>query len=250
MFKLTFALGLVLSFQFAQAETHIRLWRGFRQDTSTAADFKNHVAGRLVPATVAVGKDKGLVSYMPVFLTADEAKPVFVPDEIAIIQYENEATYKVLASTPEFSAYGKMHYEEGAFTKKNKAGFGSGSLVSQALADETKIDLKKASAINYGDVDTTWKTEQVQLNVVLLKDSTEEKSECLQSLISNLKNLVQIDALKGFVLAYDPQYILIYAKGASSVTFSDSTICRQESSIQLKNQAGFDEQTDGVNISF
>lgn len=254
MLKFTLTLGLALSFQFSQAETHIRLWRGFKQDAYTALEFKNNVARRLVPATITVGQNKGLVSYMPVFLTADQNKLEFIPDEVAIIQYESEVTYKALASTPEFSSYGKMHYENGFFTKKNNAGFGSGSLVSQTLTNEISIDLSKPSAFNFGEVDSTWKNEQVRLTAILLKDLEKDKSECLQSIITNLKESVQTHAIKGFVFAYDPKYILIYEKinstMASTLKKQNSPSCSDQRIIELKNQTEFDEQTDGLNVNF
>jgi hypothetical protein len=253
MFKLIITLGFVISIQVAKADTHIRFWRGFKQDTSTSAEFKYNVAEHLVPATVTVGKDKGLVSYMPVFLTNDQAKPEFVPDEIAIIQYEDEATYKNLAATPEFSAYGKMHYAEGFFTKKNKAGFGSGSLASQTLTEATQFDLDKASAVNYGEVHQAWKNNHVQMKLVLLKDSTKEKSDCLQTVIMTLKDAVRNNTLKGFILAYDPNYILVFTKASVTTELnlqSLSPSCLSQRLIELKNQKTFDNQTEGLNVSF
>lgn len=236
--------------QLSFAETHIRLWRGFKQDDLTSAAFKQHLSETLVPATITVGKDKGLVSYMPVFLTALDSKPLFIPDEVAIIQYQDEGTYKTLAATPEFSAYGKMHYAPGAFVKKNEAGFISGSLVSSALTDTTSIDLSKAGAFHYGDVDPTWKTEQVQLSVVLLKETLDEKSVCLDKVLSNLKASAQASTNKGFVMIYDPQYLMIYSKGIFLAQMGDEASCGSEKLIYLKNQSGFDDETEGVNMAF
>jgi hypothetical protein len=168
---LTIFVTLLVNFDFAQAATHIRLWRGFKQDSSTSAEFRFNVASKLVPATVVVGKDKGLVSYMPVFTNNLSSKPNFIPDEVAIIQYTDEAVYKTLAKTPEFSAYGKMHYDEGFFIKKNQEGFSSGSLVSTPLPQELNLNLEVDSALHYGKVDESWQNDSVDLSILLLKDN-------------------------------------------------------------------------------
>lgn len=254
MFNPMILIIVLLTFQSANAETHIRFWRGFKQDTSTAIDFKKNVASQLVPATISVGKNKGLVSYMPVFLTAETSKPEFLPDEVAIIQYQDEPTYKTLAMTPEFSAYGKMHFEAGFFTKKNNSGFSSGSMVSKTITEGTPFDVSKAFAINYGDVDSTWKNDLVQLRVIFLKDSTNEKANCLQSIVTSLQENIHNNSLKGFILAFDPMYLLIYEKSnfkkVTPFKLDMSTDCSSENVIQLKNQHGFDDQSEGVNVSF
>lgn len=245
------SLCLLFTFHISEAHTHIRLWRGFKQDTLSQNDFKKNVSSQLVPATVTVAQNKGLVSYMPVFTNTLENKQAYIPDEIAVIQYADEATYKALASTPEFSAYGKMHYQEGFFIKTNQAGFTSGSLVSTPISEESPLDLTKANAVDFGDVDPTWKNELVQVTVVHLNKTDAENSQCAQNLLKDLKTAVKTNQLSGFILAYDPQYILVYTKNKNvRLDLNTSDLCSNQQSIPLKNKNEFSDEDNAVNIQF
>jgi hypothetical protein len=249
---LTIFVTLLVNFDFAQAATHIRLWRGFKQDSSTSAEFRFNVASKLVPATVVVGKDKGLVSYMPVFTNNLSSKPNFIPDEVAIIQYTDEAVYKTLAKTPEFSAYGKMHYDEGFFIKKNQEGFSSGSLVSTPLPQELNLNLEVDSALHYGKVDESWQNDSVDLSILLLKDN--DKLACIQDQLFRLKRATEKETLKGFILSYSSRYILIYSRSQylsfpSDQSFNDA-YCLSKEVIPLQNSTGFSPIIDGLNFQF
>lgn len=91
------------------------------------------------------------------------------------------------------------------------------------------------------------------MKLVLLKDSSVEKSACLQSVIMILKNAVHNNTLKGFILAYDPNYVLVFTKASEVAELnlqSLSPFCFSQRLIELKNQKAFDEQTEGLNMSF
>lgn len=244
--------SMMLSINLAQADTHIRLWRGFKQDGSSSAEFRANVASQLVPATVAVGKDRGLMSYLPAFTNNLLSKPNFIPDEVAIIQYTDESAYKALAATPEFTAYGKMHYAKGFFVKKNQEGFSSGSLVSTPLPQALNPNLEVDSAFHYGSVDESWKNDPVSLSILLLKDIN--KLACIQDQLLRLKQATDKQTLKGFILSYTSQYILIYSRSQSldlplDQSFNDE-YCLSMEVIPLQSNTGFSPKIDGLNFQF
>jgi hypothetical protein len=208
--------------------SHIRFWRGFKQDDLSQQQFQQNLIQKLIPATVHVGQNKGLISYAPVFpkevLNGDVASN-FIPDEIAFIQYADEETYKKLSSTPDFKDYGKMHYEPGAFIKKNAQGFSSGSLVSRTIREQESISFtNEAFAIDFGQTITSWQADDVYFTALIL-DSTGQ-SACAEKLLKELTAQTNQNSLKGFALLYDPNYILLYTrqeKGTTPITLTSSS---------------------------
>lgn len=238
---------------------HFRFWRGFKQSTSTFDQFKSHVAMNLVPATRKVGLGKGLVSYLPVFIDlGPRTKPASVPDEVAIIQYESLESYKILAATPEFAEYGKMHYEAGAFARVSPEGFKSGSLVSTVLppAADIKIDPQQAAAFHLGNVGGPMGSDRVNLNLFEFIGSG-DRGACSATFLKNLSALSAPRARNwGALVVVDPNYILAYeiagdgANGTRPLRLASRQLSclRETGSIPLQNACGFSSKDLGLNM--
>ena len=246
-FSILVLVTMLFHLSHAQAESHLRFWRGFRQDANTVEEFRHNVSSQLVPRTAKVGGGKGLISYMPVFLGGgDPMKPAYLPDEIAIVHYETEAIYKTLASTPEFSAYGKLHYEPGFFAKKTAAGYSSGSLVTKDFAVSSGFE--KAQAFHWGNVHSSWMKDRVYLSVLLPKKGESSSSACFQAVSSSLKSWVDVDDENGAALLYDSRYLLLYQRGqVLGVIPADCQVYEQ---ILLVNGFSFHGDAAGLNLEF
>lgn len=238
--------------------SHIRFWRGFKQDDLTLEQFQQNLIQKLIPATIQVGQNKGLISYAPVFpknLFAANEQANFIPDEVAFIQYANEETYKKLAGTPEFKDYGKMHYEPGAFVKKNAEGFSSGSLVSKTISEkETILFNAEAFAVDFGQTSSTWQADDMQFQALVFDNLQKSKQLCAENLTNDLIEKTKQKVIKGFALLYDLNYILLYIKaekGANQATLSfqlDSCFKIKKSMLVPGNRTQMEKGDMGLNF--
>lgn len=208
--------------------SHIRFWRGMKQDGLSQEQFQKNLIQRLIPETIKVGQGRGLISYIPIFpksILENKEANQFLPDEIAIIQYADEPTYKRLAATDEFKKYGPLHYEPGAFVKKNLKGLVSGSLVSKTINSNEQIQfLKDAFAVDYGNVHNTWQNNDVYFEAFTFASiQEEEKQKCSSLLLNNLKNRTNGNRIEGFVLMYDPNYLLVLSKHTKNTNHASLT---------------------------
>ncbi|MBM3275154.1 MAG: hypothetical protein FJZ00_08365 [Candidatus Sericytochromatia bacterium] len=87
----------------------IRFFRGFRKADLSPGQYIADLQNRFIPAAPATHAKNGLVAYLPAVPPA--AKPAFIPDELALIMYENDAVYQAARSTPEGKAYSDLHWD-------------------------------------------------------------------------------------------------------------------------------------------
>ncbi len=240
------------------SSSHIRFWRGFKQDDLTQQQFQKNLIQKLIPATIQVGQGNGLISYAPVFskeILINDSSVDFIPDEVAFIQYADEQTYKKLSSTAEFKEYGKMHYEPGAFVKKNKSGFSSGSLVSRTIAENEVISFSnEAFAVDFGQTTTTWQADDIYFTSLVFEKKLNQS--CSEQLLKELIAKSNQNQLKGFALLYDPNYILLYSrqeKGTGQINLSIENISpcfKQNRTILLPGNRGKMQNGDlGLNFA-
>jgi hypothetical protein len=135
-------LALVLQAQLASAAPYYRFWRGWKIESLSSQAFQAGLNARLLPMTVGVGGGKGLVGYLPFLYPENNGT---LPDEVALVIYQDEPSYQAIRSTPEGKAYGDLHWE---FFDKAR---GSGSLVPEPYAG--RIENQKAYDVLQSDAD-------------------------------------------------------------------------------------------------
>ncbi len=196
------------------AKTMMRFWRGFRQDNVPSEIFEQNVNQRLVPETIVVGESRGLAAYQPSFLP--RLKPNFLPDEIALVYYgdihQNSNSganlYNAIRTTERGAKYGPLHMEDGLFTRKNNAGYSSGSLVTVPYSGKVDVDLATtAIAYSLGPDNLNWQQgTSVRATLILKPPLTKERAEAFLNFI---EKEAATERLRGAAVLIDPQYILL-----------------------------------------
>lgn len=90
----------------AQAATYHRFWRGTKLPALSARQFVGELNATFLPATVKTGAGQGLIAYEPVLPALRS-----LPDEIALVSYEDQAAYDALMATPAGKAYVALHWQ-------------------------------------------------------------------------------------------------------------------------------------------
>lgn len=88
---------------------YYRFWRGFKKDGLAWIEFHRALVNDFMPATVKTHGSEGLMSYMVVLPPRGDSR--FIPDEIALVTYGSEQTYKTITNTPHGKAYQVKHGE-------------------------------------------------------------------------------------------------------------------------------------------
>ena len=104
----------------ADSAPYNRFWRGWKAEVidghpQNYDGFAQALGQIFIPSTVQYGRGKGLTAYLPAIpvrpdqLLALRRQGVDLPDEMALVVYESEASYKALRQTPVGQAYAKLH---------------------------------------------------------------------------------------------------------------------------------------------
>lgn len=94
--------------------SYYRFWRGFKKPTLTDSSFLGAIPN-FMNQTLDLYKGKGLSNYivgMPPTM-----KSTYIPDEIALVAFDSEDSYRTLRSTPEGKEYAEAHWD--LFNKDN-----------------------------------------------------------------------------------------------------------------------------------
>ena len=233
------------------SSNHIRFWRGYKQDTVGHQQFIDNITSVLMPMTVEVGAGKGLIGYLPSVLP--ENKPSFLPDEIAIISYETLEKYKTLTQTEEWKIYGPLHYKEGYFSKVNKEGRASGSLVVEEFIEEKYIFDKAPLALKVSLIDGH--LQQYDNDIQFLGFiSGADKNECINTFLGNAKSkILKQDGFMGVTVLYDVDYLIVIS---SRLENSDQSLLLDSNCFQLLykdsylNQHQMENHPSSVNFQF
>ena len=65
----------------------VRVWRGFKAEGTSNAEFRDKIGRIFIPAAVQTQAPLGMTAYLPAVLP--EARPPAIPDEIALVFYKN-----------------------------------------------------------------------------------------------------------------------------------------------------------------
>lgn len=97
----------------------VRVWRGFRTEGLEPAKFREMLGTLFIPSTVQFQGRLGLSAYLPTVLPDD--KPETLPDEIALVFYASQDTYRDTFKTLGGRAYAELH--KPVFSSRSKSGF-------------------------------------------------------------------------------------------------------------------------------
>jgi len=85
----------------------VRVWRGIKAMGTSNAEFRDKIGHIFIPTAVQTQAPLGMTAYLPTVLPA--SKPKKVPDEIALVFYESQATYTRTSVTTSGRAYSLLH---------------------------------------------------------------------------------------------------------------------------------------------
>jgi hypothetical protein len=109
--KYFFAITLLIAhIASVQAAPMIRFWRGYQLDTLSSVEFQQGINEILIPWTSRLGTERaGLMGYLPVM--SSQVTSQRIPEEFALLAYDNETHYKEFRSTVEGKNYGNVHWD-------------------------------------------------------------------------------------------------------------------------------------------
>jgi hypothetical protein len=90
------------------AADSVHVWRGFRAPGKAFADFATFLGTVFVPACSLLQPKAGLRAYLP-SLPSPANKPATVPDQTALMFWENQQAYANAFLTPAVRAYTNLH---------------------------------------------------------------------------------------------------------------------------------------------
>ena len=120
---------------------YYRFWRGFKKAGLSMEDFHHALVTDFMPVTVKTHGKEGLVSYMVVLPPGSGTK--VIPDEIALVAYASENTYKTITRTPHGLAYQKKHGD--IFTGKGSPGSATIEIQGSSRASRSLVPIDFAS---------------------------------------------------------------------------------------------------------
>ena len=189
---------------------YIRFWRGWKLPALSYTDFAATIGNVFVPATVKFGVGQGMVAYLPVLPA--ETKPSILPDEVALVAYSDEPTYRALMQTPQGRQYGDLHwtYFDRSVSK---------SLVPVIYAGS--VEGETAYSIFNTSVD--WQQDGVPSFSIFLKGKSASAPDYLKD-VKTLADAINIqimamNSVKGALVMVAADYVLIYENGKSLIPF-------------------------------
>ncbi|MEW6659713.1 MAG: hypothetical protein AB1424_13735 [Thermodesulfobacteriota bacterium] len=117
----------------------VRVWRGFCLEGLDQSRFLEMLGSIFIPATVKCQTPLGLTAYLPSVLPMN--KPQGVPDEIALVFYESQESYRTAKETLAGRTYSKLH--DLVFSPASLSGFPT--LFVDALLPDTPYHLFDAA---------------------------------------------------------------------------------------------------------
>ncbi len=196
---------------FAQADQHLRIWRGVARSDMTRVAVEEAVRNRLAPMTTEVGAGQGLAGYVPAIPFAEAG----ISDEVALIIYDSETAYRTLRATPGGQAYGKAHGEMFDMAR-------SSSLVAGPMVET--IEMGKAYNLWGGDVN--WRRGMVRVSVMGRVAGTTD-AQYLRGVTRFLDQVAELNAdvgMEALVIGVDAGQITMFEKFRDVDTLEDVTL--------------------------
>jgi hypothetical protein len=223
----------------------MRFWRGYKQHEVANAEFQTKLNTLLIPELGAVGIGRGLRAYLPALFP--EAKPDFLPDEVALINYASEESYDAIRSTPRGEKYGPLHFSPGLFAKEAASGLKSGSTLAEAWSGNVTIG--KAYLVGQDTLD--WQDGRVELRTLLRPANMHDDdfAETVKAHITALAN--QANGITGgAIVLVDGKYIMELRQHSSQAE-GPVPAHSEDSNLTLFNVISMLPQTqDAIAIDF
>lgn len=204
---------------------HYRFWQGFRQQKLTAQDFADELNKSFIPATLKTGRGHGLNAYLPVL--PKQAKPNFVPDEVALVVYKNRRDYLKLMRSKKGRAYQKTHWQ--LFTKK---------------VSRSRIPMKFAKVVSVGsayDLFRTpidWQQQFIFLNIYARNShlTRRQYQKGLAQYLAWMKRLNK-DGLNADLMLVQSKYVLEFQAWSSQAHYERTLYSAPgQTSLKLLNR--------------
>lgn len=215
--------------------SHIRFWVGFKKKDVTTEFFLNGLNKIFFGETIQVGQGKGLISYQPYITQMNKD----IPDELALVVYENEEKYRQIRATPEGQQYGIRHWD---YFEKEK----SKSTVAQNF--EGKLEQGSAYELNPQFVDWQKGNTHVAIYSVATDFDSSQLAKAFEKLKINnaVQNAVLLVTTK-WVIEYRSMKNLDSAYEKLPLTLVELKTLPKKSLTTLKDAVGFEQ---GVNFQF
>jgi hypothetical protein len=220
-----------------RADTYHRFWRGVKLSQLSETQLQDGLNQVFIAATIQTGSDHGLIAYEPALTGASPA----LPDEIALVSYQDQAAYTALFATDAGKAYVALHWNY--FDKAQSLSLVPGHYTGQ-VAVETSYDLHPSYA--------GWQSGKstVQVSFRAKGKTPESDSDYLQRIKTELDQAMTDDDANGIlgrVVLVNQQYWIEYLssnkpiKGTSSITLPIDSEASQSAKITPGH---------GVNVQF
>jgi hypothetical protein len=235
IYTFVFLLG-ALFISSAHADTYHRFWRGVMLPTLNPVAFMDGLNDGLIPATIRTAAGNGLVAYQPVLTQGLKE----LPDEIALISYENEDIYNALYSTVAGKAYQNLHWQY--FSQSL-----SHSLVPTPYMGTVGIEQSYDFHPEYAN----WKENHTSV-LVFYRNANETDSAYLERAKRHLNRALHGDWVHGIfdrVVLVAQQYWIEYVSATSAV----SSKSEDSFSISLTSEASSSAEVspdNGINLQF
>jgi len=197
--------ALAAGIESAQAATYHRFWRGTKLATLSAGEFIQGLNQVFIPATVQTGAGKRMIAYEPILTAGIEN----LPDEVALVSYENKATYDSLYATDAGKAYQNLHWQY--FDRSS-----SHSLTPCPYIGKVEIEQAYDLHPEYAD----WRKNQTTV-AVFLRRSDESDPAYLVRVAEHLNADLIRDPKDGVLdrtILVAQSYWLEYVSGESAIT--------------------------------
>lgn len=186
-----------------------RFWQGYAQQNLTPEQFRDNINNHLIPATVAVGNERGQLVFNLAMLPSH--KEPYLPDQIAFVSYTNEDVEKAVRSTPLGLKYGPFHYRDGLFTRQTDKGYRSNSTIVTPYSGKVTSNFDKGHAaepVAYytGSPDLNWESGFTLFRILI--PSVSEPNAFVSAVEKNLDNLQKQAGYNGGQVSINSRYVL------------------------------------------
>lgn len=186
---------------------HYRFWQGFRQSKLSAQSFAAKLNQGFIPETLKTGRGKGLSAYLPVLPKLD--KPKYIPDEVALVVYNNRSEYLKLMRSKQGRKYKRSHWQ---LFKKRKS--------------RSRIPVKFAKVVTVGYAydlfrkRLDWHQQYIFMNIYIRKShiTRHQYQKALATYLSWMKQLNK-DGLSADLMLVQKNYVIEYQAWSSQAHY-------------------------------
>jgi len=197
----------------------VRVWRGFRAESMTPADFFSRLGSVFIPATVEMQVEAGLFAYLPTVPAALPGKPPGVPDETAILFWESQDTYQEGFERLAVRTYTLTH--AAVYTQESRADFPL-RFTGQLEFDQPYYLVDAAADWMRGGV----------LHVVGGRDPGLAPEDFRSEVTQALEGVQKDETLQGAIICISADYLVYWQLGGSEDLSTLKSCCGWSAAFQ------------------